>query len=206
MSPTALLVTAVYLGSDRPRLIASLYLAGAFVMSLVMGIVLLLLLRGAGLHRSDHHTPRYVMRLGLGVLLVIGGIIVRRRRPPLAKDETKSGLLSRMIATPAPKSAFLVGLLVFAPGATFLAALQVIATARADLELTVIAVLIVVTINVLLVWVPIVLYFAIPEATSRYLAAFNQWLREHGRTIAADVLLAGGVILIVDGIHGLVAG
>ena len=45
-------------------------------------------------------------------------------------------------------SAFLVGLVVFAPGATFLAALQVIATAHADVEATAVAVIVVVAINV----------------------------------------------------------
>ena len=39
ISPTALLVAAVYLGSARPRLVGSLYLAGAILMSLVMGLV-----------------------------------------------------------------------------------------------------------------------------------------------------------------------
>ena len=33
LSPTALLLVAVYLGSDRPRLIAAFYLAGAVAMS-----------------------------------------------------------------------------------------------------------------------------------------------------------------------------
>ena len=54
-----------------------------------------------------------------------------------------------MIDTPSLLSAFIVGLLVFAPGATFLASLQVIATAHADMERTVLAAIIVVVINVL---------------------------------------------------------
>ena len=37
LSPTALLVAAVYLGSDRPRQTGLAYLAGAVLMSLVMG-------------------------------------------------------------------------------------------------------------------------------------------------------------------------
>jgi len=38
LSPTALLVAAVYLGSARPRLVTAFYLAGAVLMSLVMGV------------------------------------------------------------------------------------------------------------------------------------------------------------------------
>ena len=68
-----------------------------------------------------------------------------------------------MVADPAPRSAFLVGILVFAPGVSFLAAVQVIATARASFDLTLIALIIVVVINVLLVWLPIVLHLVAPH-------------------------------------------
>ena len=45
LSPTALLVAAVYLGSARPKVTGAFYLAGAVVMSLIMGVVLLAVLR-----------------------------------------------------------------------------------------------------------------------------------------------------------------
>jgi hypothetical protein len=157
LSPTALLVAAVYLGSDRPRLIASVYLAGAVTMSLVMGAVLLLALRSADLNRPEQYTPRHALRLGLGILLLVAGVVVARRRPARANAKPQQGFIQRMIDRPAPVTAFLVGLLVFAPGATFLAAVQVIATAQAGVKLTVLAVVMVVVINVLLVWLPIVL-------------------------------------------------
>jgi len=185
LSPTALLVAAVYLGSARPRLTAVIYLAGAVVMSLVMGIVLLLILRSANLSRPAEYTPRYVLRLGLGLLLLAAATWVARRpaRPPV--------------------SAFLVGILIFAPGVTFLAALQVIATAQASFDLTALALLIVVVINVLLVWLPILLYLAAPEVTTRYLTAFNNWLRAHARAILCVVMATAGVIMVANGIYGL---
>ena len=53
-----------------------------------------------------------------------------RSRPIPAKPA--SGIVNKMVANPAPLSAFVVGLFVFAPGVTFLAALQVIATRNAS--------------------------------------------------------------------------
>jgi hypothetical protein len=94
--------------------------------------------------------------------------------------------------------------LVFAPGATFLAAVQVIATARASVQLTVTAVILVVVLNVLLVWLPIILYLMAPDATTRYLGAFNTWLRVNGRKVLSAVLLLVGAILVGNGIYGLV--
>jgi hypothetical protein len=207
MSPTALLVAAVYLGSARPRLTGMFYLAGAVVMSVVTGVVVLVVLRSADLNHPDQRAARYGLRLGLGVLLLAAALVVAERKPK-APDPAKAGpgFLSRMVADPAPLSAFVVGLLVFAPGVTFIAALQVIATAGADLELTAIAVIVVVVINVLLVWLPLTLYLVAPGLTTRRLAAFNGWLRANGSAILVGVLAVVGAIMVVNGIYGLVTG
>jgi hypothetical protein len=207
ISPTALLMAATFLGSARPRLIAAYYLCGAVVMSLVMGVVILVVLRSADLSHPAEHTPRYGLRLGFGVLLLLAGYTVARRKArPNGPATDRPGLLSRMTAAPRPGTAFLVGLLVFAPGATFVAAIQVIATAQAGVELTVIAAIMVVGINVLLVWGPLVVYIVAPEPTTRHLTAFNGWLQAHGRTVLMWVLLVAGGFLIGTGIHGLAGG
>jgi hypothetical protein len=204
LSPTALLVAAVYLGSARPRLIAGFYLAGAVLVSLVMGWVLVLVLRSAGLNHPDEHAPRYGLRLGLGIVLLAAAIVVARRTPrPPDPAKAQRGIVSKMIANPAPLSAFLVGVIVYAPGITFLAALQVIATSRASLELTGLALIIVVVIYALLVWLPIVVYLVAPALTGRYLTAFNGWLRAHGKTLAVWVLAVVGGIMVGNGIYGL---
>jgi hypothetical protein len=204
LSPTALLVAAVYLGSSRPRVVTVFYLAGAVVMSLIMAVVILEVLRGANLQRPGEHTPRYGLRLALGILLLAAAIVVARRKPrPPDPLKAQQGFVSKMVADPAPRSAFLVGILVFAPGISFLAAVQVIATARASFDLTLAALIIVVVINVLLVWLPILLHLAFPEATTRYLTAFNGWLRAHSKVILICVLVAVGGIMVVNGIYGL---
>jgi hypothetical protein len=203
LSPTALLITAVYLGSAEPRRTALAYLAGATVMSLVTGVVILEILRNTGLSHPAEHGPRYGFRLGLGLLLLVAGAVVARRRPGPDPSPAPGGRLAKMTARPAPFSAFLVGILLFAPGVTFLAAVQVIATAQADVALTILAVILVVVINVLLVWLPIALYFLAPVKTGRGLTAFNGWLRAHGHTLAVSVLLVAGAVLVGNGVYGL---
>lgn len=206
LSPTALLIAAVYLGSARPRLTGLFYLAGAVVMTVIMAIVVLLVLRSVGLNQPREHDPRYGLRLGLGVIALVAGIVVALRKPkPPDPDKPVQGIMSKLVANPGPVSAFIVGILVFTPGVTFIAAMQVIATAHASIEAVVTAAILVVIINVLLVWAPIVLHFVAPAATSRYLTAFNAWLRAHGHTLLAGVLVAAGVILIINGSLGLAA-
>ena len=206
LSPTTLLVSAVYLGSARPRLVGAAYLVGAIVMSLIMGLVVIAILRNTGLNHHRQRTPRYGLRLGLGLLMLAAGAVVARRKPKLPDPDKKQGLVSRMIANPAPGSAFAVGLLLFAPGITFIAAVQVIATADASLEATTVAIIVVVVINALLVWLPMLVHIFAPGVTTRYLTAFNGWLRANGNKILIAVLIVGGAIVAGNGIFGLAGG
>jgi len=180
ISPTALLIAATFLASARPRLTATYYLVGAVVMSLVMGIVILVVLRNAHLSHRSEHTPRYGLRLGLGVLLLGAAVAVARRgaRPSDAAPK-RPGLLSRMTAAPRPWTAF---------------------------RQTAVAVIAVVVINVLLVWVPLLVYIVAPEPTTRFLTAINGWLRAHSRTVLMWVLVVAGGIMVGNGIHGLAGG
>ena len=50
---------------------------------------------------------------------------------------------------------------------------------------------------------PIVMHIIFPNRTTRYLNAFNGWLRAHGRAIAIVVLIVVGLIMVGNGIYGL---
>jgi len=204
LSPTALLVIAVYLGSAEPRRTGGYYLAGAILMSVITGLIVLAAVHYGGLSRPAERQPRYGLRLGIGVLaLAASAFIFARRRRPADPGKQGKGFMARMIANPSPGTAFIVGVLVFSPSVTFIAAIQAIATAQASLELSALALGIVVVLNVLLVWLPILAHLVFPDWTSRTLAAFNGWLRAHGRIIVAIAAAAAGAVLTVNGLTGL---
>ena len=217
LSPTALLITAIYLGSARPRTTALCYLAGAVLISTVMGIAVLLLLRHGHFQYPGHRTPRYGLRLGLGLLSLAAAVVVARRRPGLLAHPGRSGqpgspgqpgsgkgIVSRLVASPAPMTAFAAGVLIFMPAVTFIAAIQVIATARAGIPLSTLGLLMVIVINVAFVWLPFLAYLVTPDLTTRTLTAFNAWLRGHGRILLILALLVAGAVLTVDGLVGLI--
>jgi len=213
ISPTALLVMAVFLGSANPRTTALLYAAGAVLMTVVMAVAVLFILRGVGLNQPRAHAPRYGLRLGLGILALASAAFVARRRPREPEIEPasgprrkKPGLITRLTAHPRPGLAFVAGLVLFAPSATFIAAVQVVATAQATVAEIVLAMVIVVLITVLVVWLPLLAFLAAPDATSRRLAMLNAWLRTNGRVILISGLAVGGLILIIDGAVGLAGG
>lgn len=210
ISPTALLVMAVFLGSDNPRRIAGLYVTGAIVMTVIMAITVLLVLQAAGLNQPRQHEPRYGLRLGLGIVaFLVAALVIRRARrsaaaaglprPTVQDKERKPGLIARLTASPRPLTAFLAGVILFAPSTTFIAAVQVIATADADASLVAIAMLIVIVLTALSVWLPLIAYLAWPEATTRRLRNANGWLVANGRMLAVSALLIAGVALTVNG-------
>jgi len=223
LSPTALLISAIYLGSARPRTTALCYLAGAVLISTVMGIAVLLLLRYGDFQLPGHRTPRYGLRLGLGLVILAAIAVVARRKPrllavpgqpgnpggpgqpgPGRQPDQGKGIVSRLVSSPSPRTAVVVGLLVFGPGVTFIAAIQVIATARAGVPLSALGLVIVIVINVAFVWLPFLAYLAAPDLTTRKLTAFNAWLRARGRILLMLVLLVAGAVLTVDGLLGLI--
>jgi hypothetical protein len=215
ISPTALLVMAVFLGSANPRTTALFYVAGATLMTVAMAVAVLFILRTAGLNQPHAHDPRYGLRLGLGVLALASAAFVARRRPREPEPEPgsepgpgakKTGLITRLTARPRPAAALAAGLILFVPSATFIAAVQVVATAQATVGATVLALVLVVLITVLIVWLPLLTFLAAPEATSRRLAMLNAWLRTNGRVILISGLAVGGLVLVINGAVGLAGG
>jgi Sap, sulfolipid-1-addressing protein len=204
LSPTALLVAAVFLGSDSPRRVALLYLAGAVVMSTTMAVVAMVVLRAGHFQLPSHHQTRYGLRLGLGLLsLLIAAVVIRRPPKPPDPDKPGQGFISRMVASPAPFSAFAAGVVIFSPSVTFIAAVQVVATAQTTVAFDVGALALIVVIDVMLVWLPFVCYLFAPGATTRRLKTFNAWLRAHGHLLLAGALVVAGVVLTFDGVLGL---
>jgi Sap, sulfolipid-1-addressing protein len=205
VSPTALLVMAVYLSTANPRTMALLYVAGAVIMTVATGIALLVVIRITGLNLPRGHDPRFGLRLGLGVLALAGAVFytVRKPREPAPDKQRRPGFMARLMARPSPRIAFATGLLLFAPGATFIAAVQVVATSDASVPLIVLALAIVDTITAIVVWLPLIAYLAAPDATTRRLALVNEWLRRHGRTVVVYALGVAGAVLIVNGALGL---
>src|SRR5215469_17308592 len=170
LTPTAILVAISYLGSASPRRTMLVFLIGALTMSATIGIIALVALRSGGLSTPSQHAPRYGLRLGLGVLAVAGGVFMARRRPkPKDPDKAKPSIVSRLLNRPGVAAAFIMGILVFTPSAQFIAAIQVIATAKASPASTAGALILVVLIDVMFVWLPFIFYLIWPEATRQVL-------------------------------------
>ncbi len=222
LSPTAMLIAASYLASTRPHKTVLLYLAGGLLMVTLLGTAGLIAIRAGGLSGVGQHASRNGLRLALGIAALVAAAVIWRRRPgtepvpvpgpaaapspdPASGRQRKPGVVARMTAEPRPATAFVVGVFVFGPSVSFLAAVQVVATARASLAATVAAMVMIIVLTVLFAWLPLVAYLVAPDRTLRVLHAFNGWLRRNRRSVLMAAVAAIGVILTVQGLSGLLS-
>ncbi|MGO8959340.1 MAG: GAP family protein [Streptosporangiaceae bacterium] len=204
LTPTVVLIAAAYLGSATPRRTSLFYLAGAVVMSVVIGVIVIVALHTGHLSQPRQRTPRYGLRLGLGIVAAAASIVMARRHPkPAGAAKKKPGPMARLMERPSPLTAFLTGLIIFAPSVTFIAAVQVIATSKASDPVIAGSLALIVAIDVLGVWVPYVLYLIAPDLTTRKLKAFDHWLAAHKQVLLVGGLAVAGLILTLNGILGL---
>lgn len=205
--PPAMLIAATYLVSARPGKMVLLYLAGGLLMVTIIGTIALIAIRAGGLSHVGQQPTRYGLRLGLGIVALVAAVLIIRRKPrPADPDgQKKPGLVAKLSAEPRPRTAFVVGILVFGPSVSFIAAVQVVATAKASLAATVGAMAMVIVLTVAFAWLPLIAYLFAPDATVRRLAAFTAWLRRNRQAVLAGAVGAIGVVLTVQGIVGLAA-
>jgi hypothetical protein len=204
LSPTAMLVSAVFLGSASPYRTVLIYLAGAIVMTAIFAAVVFVALRAGHLQRPPEARPRYGLRLGLGVAMMLAsGYLWRRKPKPPDPAKRDKRIISRLLARPRPWAAFIVGLVVYAPSLTFIAAVQVVATSKASVPVSVLDIAVVIAITLMFAWLPLVVYLLVPGQTIRVLHSCDSWLRLHGHVLAVAALGIGGVLLTLDGILGL---
>jgi len=206
--PAGLLVVASYLGSPRPRQIGLLFVVGALGASLVMAIAVYAVLKSVHLDLPSAHHTRYGLRLGLGIAMIALCLVLARRSPKSATDKSAKkgifgGMMGRLLTNPGPVTAFVMGFVLFFFSLTFIAAIQVIATARAGLAATVLAFAIVVILYAGSAWVPYLFYLVRPQGTTRRLRIFNGWLTAHGRSFYVAGLGVAGLVVTLDGVFGL---
>jgi len=84
--PFGLAVLLILAEAERYKGRVSVFLTGAAICTLAIGFAVVFALHGAGLGNQSQQTPRYGLRLAIGVAFVVGAVIFARR-PPKPKKE-----------------------------------------------------------------------------------------------------------------------
>ena len=210
INPGALVASAFFLRRERGVQLDNAFLIGGLIASAVVGIVVLELIRLTGLQLPRRTTPRYDIRLGLGILaLVLAATLPwlrSRLRRPSASSERQPDPVTRLMQKASIGAAVVLGLLIFAPGPQYLAGLQAIATTEHGLAAGVLLVLGAAVVNVAVVLVFLAAYLAAPERTKSHLdkaSTWVDWVKSHSDVIIRTVLAILGVYLVISSATGL---
>jgi Sap, sulfolipid-1-addressing protein len=208
--PPALLVLLLLLTGTHPRRLVLAYFAGAAILTIGAGLIVLALLTQTGATTEESSTASGWLSIAVGVLLLaLSRWAWRRRASEPTETRAESGATRGRIAewsrraTTSQKWAFVLGLAMFLPSPLYLLALKEIADSGDSSSSNVLAVLICAVGVMLFVEIPLVAMFVRPGGVAAGVERFHGWLTRNGWSLAAGLALVAGIYAIVQGINAL---
>jgi Sap, sulfolipid-1-addressing protein len=189
------------------------FLAGALTISITLGITIVLAFNSFhSTATTTQHTLNPTVDIALGALLLLGAGVLRsegfgrradrrhERRASAEKEPSRwEGVLNRGTA----RTAFVLGMVLTLPGASYLAGLTVIHKLHTS---TVFLVLLVIGFNIVMLWIlelPLLGFIVAPTATPQVVDRAKAWVSRHARQLAVRGSATIGVLLVIKGVLGL---
>ncbi len=201
VDPLMMTVVVVILSRPRATLSLACYLAGGFLASAALCLALVEGLRGVGFDGLDELPPG--VRIGLGVLLVLGAVVIFRRARHQESLSAETGFLGwavERIERSGPLLAFGVGAVANLPGGYTLIAMATIAQGHPEASVALLQILLFNLIMFLPAEIPLVARIAYPTASERVIDGLRAWMSRRGPTLALVVVVGAGLLLVVTGL------
>ena len=213
LNPTLLAATTMMLFLDRPARLMAGYLAGAFLMSVTIGLVIVFTLDSSGATRSVQHTVNPLVDIAFGLIALVVALAIRsgwlERR--LAKRKTRRASKpakapprwQRALTKGSPGTTFVIGAALTLPGASTLVGLYAIHNLH---EAAAVSVLLVIGFNIVMLWlleVPLVGYAVAPERTPQAVDQAKLMIARHIHAFAMRGLELVAFLLVLKGVIGL---
>jgi hypothetical protein len=213
LNPTLLAATTMMLLLDNPSRLMAGYLAGAFLMSVTIGLVIVFTLGRSSATRSVQHTVNPLVDIAFGLLALVVALVIRsgwlerRMASRRAHRETMAAKApprwQRALTKGSPRVALVIGAALTLPGASTLVGLYAIHNLH---EATAVTVLLVVGFNVVMLWlleVPLVGYAVAPERTPEAVGKAKLVIARHAHAFAVRGLELVALLLVLKGVVGL---
>ncbi|MGN6166835.1 MAG: GAP family protein [Solirubrobacteraceae bacterium] len=215
LNPTLVGATTVMLLLPRPTKLMAGYLAGAFMTSITLGLVIVFSLSNSGATNTTQNTLSPSVDIGLGAICLAIAFVLytgryerlrqRRQERKAAKPDKGPPRWQRELSKGSARTTFVVGALLTLPGASYIAGLDEIHKQKLS---TAVTVLVVIGFNIVMLWlleVPLASYLLAPERTPERVDRAKAWVSRHAHMFAIRGFTAIGALLIIKGIVGLVS-
>lgn len=210
LNPTLLTAVTVMLVLEKPERLLLGYLLGALVTSITCGMLLVFAIPHTSTAGTSKHTVDPVINVTLGalVLLIVFGVATGRDRRRRAWSERRRERARdkppprwrRQLSKGSVRDTFVVGALLSFPGASYIAATDLLSKQQAGTGTKVIVVLAINVITLALLELPLLGYATRPEWTAVAVKRFSDGLTRHGGRVALVAGVAFGVLLIIRGL------
>lgn len=213
VNPTLVAASTTMLLFPRAKQLMLGYLAGAYLTSITLGLLIVFVLDAEGpLFDTSQSTLSPALDIALGALALIAAAVLngggrearaeRRRQKRAEKGEPR---WQQALGKGSPRISFVVGIALTLPGASYLAALHQVDVLGYGAAATVLLVIGVNVIMLALLELPLLGFLLAPDSTQRRVDAVKAWFGQHGRRAATIALVALGSALILKGLLGVLA-
>ncbi len=213
---TLLAAVTVMLFLENPKRLLLGYLAGALLVSLTIGFVIVFVVHDSGATETAQNSLSPSMDIALGAIFLLVAYMLDSGRDEKLKERRKAkkggsdaedtekgpSKVEQLLGRGDARITFALGVVFTLPGVAYLAALH-------DLQQleygTAGEILVILGFNVMLLIlleVPLLGYLVTPERTVIAVRRFRTWLTQSGRRIAVVGAAGIGVILLVRGAVG----
>ena len=212
LNPTLVAATTVMLLLDKPAKLMAGYLAGAYLTSITLGLIIVFSLSDSTAANTTENTVNPAVDIGFGAIcLAIAFVLhtgrlerVRERRAErkAAKGDTEPPRWQRELSKGSPRITFVVGAMLTLPGASYLAGLASIHKLHYSTPETV---LLVIGFNIVMLWlleVPFAAFIIAPNSTPQAIARAKAWVSRHAHRFAVRGFAAVGTLLVIKGLIG----
>jgi Sap, sulfolipid-1-addressing protein len=197
----------VMLFAADPRRLMAGFVLGAYTVSISIGLVIVFALQGNDAVHTTQHTLSPAADIVLGLLFLVVAFVIRgdrdarirahRQARAEAKGPKQAPAWRRALDEGSARGAFVVGILLTLPGASYLVGMTRISKADASTIATVLAVVAFCVIMLLLIEIPLLGFVLSPDATRRRVKRFTDWISSNARTIVARIALVFGCLLLL---------
>jgi Sap, sulfolipid-1-addressing protein len=196
------------LSTNAKRLLFG-YLIGAYLSTIGLGLVIVFALPDSGTVNTSQQSVAPAVDLALGLLALLVAVVVgtgphgreeqRRERRKQAEEKKGPPRWRKALDKGSPRASFAVGVVLSLPGASYLAALDLIHKQDLGTVGRVVAVIVYCLLALSLIEIPLLGYVFAPDQTVKTVGRFKAWLTRDSRRIATIAALFVGVVLLVRG-------
>ncbi|MBS1878978.1 MAG: GAP family protein [Actinobacteria bacterium] len=209
VNPTLFAALMVMLVSDNAKRLMIGYLLGAYLTSIVCGLVIVFALPESSAVSTSKNTLSPAVDLALGFLLIVTWITlwsgpherVSAWRETRKQKKAKKGppRWRRALDEGSQRLSFVVGMALSLPGASYLIALDLLHKQDAPTLTTVLCVIAFCLIQLILLEIPVAGFLLAPKQTVAAVDRFHAWIGRDAYKILTRAALVGGVLLLVRG-------